>query len=63
MRDAENGRENQAVKTNPHYFRLKFLEPVSTELVDPLLDVLENGLLFLVIHQQMVGLRVVMVGF
>jgi len=63
LRDAENGDLRGHVKTNPHKFRLKFLQSVFAEQIQPALDIAEDGLLLLVIHQQMVGLGVIVVGF
>jgi len=63
LRDAENGDPSGHVKTNPHKFRLKFLQPVFSKEVQPALDVSEDDLFVLVVHQQMVGLGVIVVGF
>lgn len=62
LRDAENGREDQPVKTNSDNFRLKSLQAVFAKLIHPAFDVAENGVLFRVIHQQMVSVRVIVIG-
>ena len=63
LRDAEDGDPSGHVKTNPHKFRLKFLQSVFPEQVQPALDVSEDDLFLFVVHQQVVGFGVIVVGF
>lgn len=61
LRGAKNGYQAGPVKTN-RVLKSRFFRPLVPDPLEPALNITKNGVFFLIVHQKVVGIRVVSIG-